>query len=225
MVRHNYHINDRAEISKTSRYKYYRKARQLLQMGTPMRVKTFANGLAEEQADFLERTYISRYRSVVLNKLSGGRTGQRGKFVSEETKRKISLAKKGKPLSEKHKQALRKPHKLTDEGRNKLQASIKRGKDHYFYGKKMPEEQKEKIRQKKIGVKYSDEVNKKKGRTGKDHPSSKKYKLIDPNGNIHIQYGLSAAFCNKHGLKQAGLCLAVHRKNNTYKGWKIWLVE
>jgi hypothetical protein len=96
---------------KASNYPYYRKARKLMSDGSMLRVLILKQQLTREQADFYETQYIDRYRQdpniKLYNFLSGGRSGQKGKFVSEETKAKISAAKKGKLLSEAHKQALR----------------------------------------------------------------------------------------------------------------------
>ena len=52
-----------------------------------------------------------------------------GKKRSEETKEKISAAQKGRPNP-------RKGQKMSEEGRANVLASIKRGKDNHFYGKR-----------------------------------------------------------------------------------------
>jgi 5-methylcytosine-specific restriction endonuclease McrA len=56
------------------------------------------------------------------------------KSHSEETKVKISLAKKGKPLSEKHKLALRKGHKEMSEESRKRMSRGKGEINHHWKG-------------------------------------------------------------------------------------------
>jgi hypothetical protein len=85
---------------------------------------------------------------------------------SEETIEKMRQAKVGvfdgenNPMYGKH---------HTQETRNKISAK-KQGRPAHNKGKPMSEDAKQKLREKKIGKKYSDEVNKKKGLPGEKNP-------------------------------------------------------
>jgi hypothetical protein len=74
--------------------------------------------------------------------------------------------------------------KFSDEHRKKLSesASKKIGIQNPFYGYKHSEETKEKIRNHNIGKKYSDEINKSKGRVGRS-PSNKGISLSEETKN------------------------------------------
>ena len=81
--------------------------------------------------------------------------------------------KKGQKMPIKLKQKMSELHKtpkFIEISRKNISSAINLfGKDNPFYGKKHKPESIEKMRQKKIGIKYSDEVNKKKGRKGELH--------------------------------------------------------
>lgn len=82
--------------------------------------------------------------------------------------------------------------KVSEETRAKM--SIASTGNQHWKGKKHTEESKEKIRLSKTGLKYSDEVNKKKGRKGKVH-TGKVYSSKDhvSSKTVH-QYTLSGEF-------------------------------
>lgn len=100
---------------------------------------------------------------------------------SEESKRKISEHNKGKILSEETKEKIRQSKlNISDETKKKIGlasanrsdesnyrcGSTNRGKDTWMKGKHHTEESKELNRQKHIGIKHSEEVNKKKSLPG-----------------------------------------------------------
>ena len=141
-------------------------------------VVTIKNNLTEEEAFELERErieyyvftlgygidiegYENRENNEFLTNMTFGGEGLSGiKFseetkrkmseakrkMNEETKRKMSEAKKGKHLSEEHKLKISEAHK---------------GKKHPMYGKKHSEETKRKMSELHKGIKLSDKHKKK----------------------------------------------------------------
>jgi len=113
----------------------------------------------ESEWQFWERFYISLYRSWncrLVNLAQGGEGGslRKGYKTSAETKRKISLAHKGKTFSKEHKEKISKNHKggvlgaLSVEHRQKISVALKgisKKKPAWNKGKKTSEEAKRKI--------------------------------------------------------------------------------
>lgn len=88
-------------------------------------------GLNKEEAANKERFYIQLYKSNQINfgyNLTSG--GEKQKILSSQSREKMSLAKKGKPLSEEHKKHI---------------SEVTCGKNNPNYGHKCPEEVKRKI--------------------------------------------------------------------------------
>lgn len=228
MNAHNQYILDIEEKRHPSTFPYYRKARKMFLNGINLKVDILESNLTKQEADIKEAEYIKQYRfdesCTLLNILDGGIFNQRNKFVSEDTKRKISAAKKGKKLSDKHKESLkncvRKKREWTEEQLQKYSENTKRMNT----GRKLSPEHIEKIRQSKIGKKHSDETKNKIGRTGKDHSTSKHYKLISPDGIEYDLWGLSKSFIEEHNLNQSGLYQAL-KENRKYKKWQIELLD
>ena len=77
-----------------------------------------------------------------------------GKHLSEETKKKMSDAKKGKKFSEEHKKKLSEAHKnISEETRKKMSDAKKGNKNHL--GKRHSEETKKKLSEKSKGNTYT----------------------------------------------------------------------
>ena len=99
---------------------------------------------AEEYAE-LKNKFINL--ATIQNK--GENNPFYGKHHSEETKKKMSEANKGREFSKQHKE------KLSEQAKNKT------GSKNPFYGKHHSDDTKEQIRQKKIGQIVSDETKRK----------------------------------------------------------------
>lgn len=111
----------------------------------------------KEYADILEKTFITAERKRVgagncYNITDGGK-GCEGIKHSEEAKKKMSDAKKGKKHSEEHKQKLSETHKgkqlrlgcKHSEETKKKMSEARKGENNGMYGKKHSEETKKKI--------------------------------------------------------------------------------
>lgn len=228
---HNSFIMDVEEIKKPSKYLYYRKTRELLAAGKNLNVQVLEEGLTKEAVDQKEKELILQYRQDptcrLLNVLDGGDSDQRGKKVSQETKDKISAAKKDKPLSEKHRKALtgikHKPATFTPEGIKHRNECLRKAN----LNRVMSNETKDKIRKAKMGIKHSDESNKKKGRSGKENHWASLYRLISPEGVIFIVSTFKEAE-ETSGIKYQTLRWALKIKQNNQgetHGWKIENVQ
>ena len=176
-------------------------------------------GIDEETAKSKEREYIALYESnnpsKGYNRTLGG-DGTLGYTLSEETKRKISKANKGKVVSEvtKHRQSesmkkfyknnpqnkirlseLNRGRKLSEETKNKLSESHK-GKKNYWYGKKIPIQMRKKMSITHTGKKMSQEAIEKmrKANMGKVLSDEHKLKISKANkGTNHWNYGKKAS--------------------------------
>ena len=132
--------------------------------------------LSREEAIQKEIELIERYNST--NKKYGynitkGGDGTLGQIMSQETRNKISQAKKG--------------HIVTEETRQKIREKVS-GEKHHNYNKKLPLEVREKISQAHKGMKFSDEHKKNlsishKGKTpcnkGKNISETTRQKIIE----------------------------------------------
>ena len=137
---------------------------------------------------------------------------------------------------------------FTDEQRKRMGKSKKilfLGKNNPFYGKHHTSDVKKKMRNYKLGIPLSIEHKKKVLKTltfgeigknnhmfnrhGKKHFSSKRYKIIDPCGTIHIIEGTIGytirKFCEKHNISYASLYKTYTNNKpcsrGITKGWKL----
>lgn len=112
------------------------------------------NCIDEAQAFDLEKIYIKQFKhnGVCLVNLSDGGEGDAGKIFTEEHRQKLSAASKGKPKSEKHKEALR-GKVISDAQRAQVSARHK--------GTKASDATRQKLSQARTGRKLSDETKQK----------------------------------------------------------------
>lgn len=167
-------------------------------------------GLTEQEAFALEKYCIALYGRIdngtgMLRNLSDGGDGPSGVIHSEEHKKKISEAGKGRKHSE--------------ETRQKI-GDAQRGAKNHMWGKKLSSQTRQKISEGNKGLKRSEKArqNLAKARC--------KYKcvLIDPQGNKHAVDNLYR-FCLGAGLHQKLMRELVLGKREHYKGWKAESVE
>ena len=137
----------------------------------------------QEELDEWEQYYIKFYDTLYPNGYNL-QEGGRGGVPSEEARRKMSEANKGKPahnkgvpMSEEQKKKLSESKKnISDEIRKKI-SEAKKGKPASNKGKPMSEEQKRKLSEANKGKKLSDETKRKMSEAHKRRNLLKKMKL------------------------------------------------
>jgi len=134
-----------------------------------------------------------------------GRKIPKGRKFTEEHKQKISESNKGKKLSDEHKQKLRDNaksnpnygmrNKKCSTTHKKRISKSRMGKKHWFYGKPMPEQQLEKMRQ------------------------EYKVVLLSPEGVVYFGFIGLKKFASTHNLSVSGLAFLVKGERKSHKGW------
>jgi len=156
--------------------------------------------LTEIGALSLERFYIRWYgridigTGILRNKTDGG-DGTSNRFVTEETRKKISQSSTG-----------RKFQPRTEESRNKTRQSL--------LGHKHTNETKQKISQQRIGIKLSCEIRETLG---------KKFQIIYPCGEKKEINNLNK-FCQDNNLDRRYMRKVAQGKSKHYKGWKCYYI-
>lgn len=168
-----------------------------------------------------EKYYIELYRCKDrgYNAMSGGSNT----IHSHDTKRKISVANKGKVRSVGTRariSAARKGRRHTLEARAKMSAARK-GKKSNNFGKSPSAESKKKRSEAQRGKKHTDEAKSKMGRKGYSHHH------FDPKiyPFFHIEHGIIG--CTQHALytkfllKQGKVSDVARGTKVSYKGWRM----
>ena len=167
-------------------------------------------GLTEEEAFFLEKYCIALYGRIdkgtgILRNLSDGGDGPAGTIPSEETKRKIAKAGRGR--------------RHTPESIRKISEAQLKDKNH-MWGKIVSQETRLKLSNANKGLKRSD--------TARQNIAAGKCKylceLIDPGGTVHQVQNLYQ-FSLENGLHCRLMRDLVNGKRNSYKGWTVQRVE
>lgn len=168
-----------------------------------------ASNLTLEEANHFEELLIKKLNTMNSKYGYNLRSGGENNYLSEETKKKIGEANKGrvvteeqrrksseihrgKHLSEEHKKKISDSLKgennpnygksMSDEQKNKISESRTgkyAGENHYMYGKHFTEEVKEKLRQSHLGKKLSDSCRKKISEANKNPSEETRRKMSE----------------------------------------------
>jgi hypothetical protein len=144
---------------------------------------------------------------ILHNRTDGGE-GASGCIPSEETRRKMSDAKKGKLLSEEHKLKMREAHKNPSEEFRKKISYVTKGENNPMYGKKHSEETKQKISKMR------------KGKNTKPPTHTAEYEFISPEGKIMKGKNISE-FVRIYNLNVSALYDIKRGRRKQYNGWKL----
>jgi hypothetical protein len=171
----------------------------------------------EKDAYQYERDTIALHgRANLVNRNDGG---EGGGSPSEETRRKLSVAAKGRPSWNKGKS-------VSDEMRQRISAALKgrpldpQRRDAFVkvnIGRKWQPESVEKSRQKRTGLKRTIEQRehaiaiRRKGRT---------YTLTSPTGEVYTDVISIAVFAEQHGLNAQCLHQVCRGAYKQHRGWK-----
>ena len=158
-----------------------------------------SKGLDEETAKWLEMELIKIWDSTNRSKgynITFGGEGTTGWIPSEETRKKISKAQKGRKLSEEHKRKIGENSKSMWENekyRNKM-SEKKKGENNPNYGKHHSEETKKKISKSQKG-KYIGKNHPMYGKNPRDYMSEDAKREHDRKLSGKNNYGAKAVIC------------------------------
>lgn len=170
-----------------------------------------------EELNAYEDKLINEYNSIVPNGYNL-KSGGHNVVYSVESKLKMSLAHKGKSLSEEHK--------------TKIKESCK-GKIGPWLGKVFSDEHKKNISKGNTGKIFSKETivklsqakmgenNSMFGKSGSQNPNAKEVTLICPDGSIEHFDTLTDA-CNKYDMDIRNLSAVVLEKRKSHRGFRLY---
>ena len=183
----------------------------------------------DDELDYWEKYYIKELNTKAPYgyNLTDGGEGMTGYTHSEETRKKISKAKKGKKQSEvtkkKRSEAL-KGIKSSEETKKKM-SEAQKGEKNNMYGKHHTDEAKKKMSEKQKGRKLSEETKDKISKKKKGIPNiklSKPVLQIDKNTNkVIAEFPSMAEVERQLGFSQGNISNCCLGKRKTYKGF-IW---
>lgn len=129
--------------------------------------------------------------------LTAGGEGTSGYIVSEETRKKQSIAKKGRKLSEEHKIKIGNVHRgviFSDERRTKISNKLKGNKN--FLGKSFTQETIDKLSEQK----------------------AKDWKIVSPDGTVVHVHNMRK-FCVENNLSPSAISRVMNDLQKHHKGW------
>jgi group I intron endonuclease len=150
----------------------------------------------KEAESFFIMEYNSNNPEFGYNLTSGGE-GTSGYIVSDSTRKKQSLAKKGRKLSKEHAEKLRNSNKgriVSTETKQKISEKLKGNKN--FLGKGFTDEVKQKLSDQK----------------------SKEWTVISPEGNIVFLRNMRK-FCIENELSPSAMSRVMKGMQHHHKGW------
>lgn len=169
------------------------------------------SGLNEQDAKDKEKELIEKYQSNVPElgyNISSGGEGRSGVSLSEDAKKKISNANKGRLAGKNN----------PNYGNHSFS-----GSNNYFYGRHHTEESKSKIREKAIGRKDSDETKLKKSNAtkGSNNPRAKITLQYDLDGNFIASWDCATYAAEKLNIDVKGITACCRGERKTSYGF-IW---
>lgn len=189
------------EVKRGNTLPKYNKLRKLINSGIEFSnlIKIIEENISCEDIDEREIFYIKKMREegYKLKNLTSG--GTKGLKFNKQTIEKMKKSRTG--------------FKFSEESKKKISESRK--------GMIFTEEHKKKLsiaRKKRI---TTQETKDKASKTSKGKINIKKFKLLDPHGNIYItEFGLTK-FCEEHNLTSSNFFKVLKGERDNVKGWKI----
>ena len=164
---------------------------------------------SEEEMNIDEQYYIKLFKTLYPNGYNLTEGGE-GCVASEETRRKLSLSKKGKPLTEKQLEKRK---------------GLFVGEKNPMYGKTLSEEHRRKIGNANKGKPapnkgkpMSEETKKKMSKTHTNGKKSKKVLQFTLNGEL-IREWPSTAECGRNGFNQSAVSACCRGELKSHKGF------
>ena len=170
-----------------------------------------ASNLTKDEANNFEKLLIDKLDLLNHNKGYNLREGGMNAITTEETRRKMSIAGKGRKFSEEHKRRISESNvgkKHTEETKKKLSEMRKgkfTGEDNNFYGKHHTESTKEKI----------SEICKERLKDKTNHPMYGKYGEDNPN------YGKKRSEESKERMREARKSIEITDEQRQYLSERV----
>ena len=140
----------------------------------------------------------------------------RGMKYSEETKAKMSIAKKNRVVTEETKKKISENSKGNTYRRGKTQSDETKQKLREMnLGKKLSQETKDKMSAARMGRKYSEET---KAKIKKSNELNILRQMISPEGILFEFYNIHE-FCKTHGLDVSNTSTVLNDRRPSHKGW------